>query len=379
MAGIFGKVGQLGSKWLNNASGASLLANNPEAAAAARRYGLLGFGAELLSPEGNIGTALSALQDRGLKGGLAAQEMMLSNQQREARKGYFSDNPDLLMRYSDAISRAFAAGDTQAVKWLTETAKAIAGGQNQGKPTYKTGLDPEGKQRMFAITGAQAAPVEGMTPTTDSSNDESFTGARWTLFEGEDGLPYGKWVRRGETPPGRPWTAPTEASNRAGFFADTLRQNNKLLDDATAPNRLEQFADRFKLNEFLSTNREQFFNAGLSIIDTYLRITTGAAYNREEMRTAASLLTPMPGDNDDTLKRKAEMRRLLASSVERIARGARWTPGNSGLSPDLLNEITRIQGTSGTPIPGMTPQGLSKQTLDKMIDAGLIDPNQASE
>jgi hypothetical protein len=92
-----------------------------------------------------------------------------------------------------------------------------------------------------------------------------------------------------------------------------------ILEQADAPNRITMLARERRLGEVLTAEQQQNDIAGRMIMDAYLRLTTGAAYNAEEMRNSHTMLVPMPGDAPTTIALKRKVRQSLIRALKRAA------------------------------------------------------------
>ena len=73
------------------------------------------------------------------------------------------------------------------------------------------------------------------------------------------------------------------------------------------------------LREFVSPQVQRFGSASGVIAEAWLRMTTGAAYNDEEMQTAIRTFIPLPNEPPEVSARKAMYRRRLGAMMSILA------------------------------------------------------------
>lgn len=350
-----GLGGLLNRGLTNYATGGGLLSDNPEAQTVARRAALMGFGQNMLKMDQDVGGALEAGGAAGLRSGFAKKGEMDEQRLRQARQSYLSgDEMDVGERYDNAIQNAFQAGDMDAVRSLSEVAKSLNRGASRNRnaaPVYRVGVDPNDpkKKVYFKLDGTQANQVEGMEASSLSGpTGGRGTGARLIDIRNPDGSAGKMWVDiNTDMSQIQPFHPISEAGQRAAFHAPMVVAANKQLADMEAPSRLDSIFQKYGVYEALPEELQLSNQAGLAVVDAYLRATTGAAYNKEEMSTAVKLLTPQPGDTRGTLAQKAEMRDMLQQAIERTALGHAYTRPKGGDSR-TWQELERIKGTKGT-------------------------------
>lgn len=353
----------------------------------ARRQGLLGLGASLLSNSGqsgntlaNIGSALQAGQ--GTYQGAVDQTMNRQGAQQQMQLGQ-----QKLQLGQHELSAAQAA--QQQAAQLAATRKAIidehpipqdVGGMvpwiETVLPKFMAAGDEEYAQRLTAILatrGSQGVKEQGTYVTTPGPNGQPMR--KWvSQEEARQGVPEYQAPRQSMAS-SRPitlinpdtgkaevalydpqtenfrFTGQTPSSIGAGSEAERKNQaiyelsapHVAMLDAADSPNRIEQLALNGKLNEFLTQNRQLWDVSGRQIADAYLRLTTGAAYNKEELEQAVILMTPRPGDTPAVIQLKRENR-------QRLVRALRAAAGRSFQeSPDL--PMPGVQSGSSSTAP----------------------------
>lgn len=368
-------------KGLNNyATGGGLLQGDPQAEAVARRAALMGFGSGMLKLDGDTGTALQEGMQSGVRSGMAAQGMNRDNAVRSVRAngGYLDGGEaDVGERYDNAIQRAFENNDMEGVRSLVEMGKSLGRGSSARNPNrsavYRTGYDPKDPNKTpsyFKLDGTTATKVEGMNAQALGATGGRGPGSRVIDVWDSEGEHRKMFVDHNTDMEKLDiWTNPTETQSRASTHANMISMANESLKNATAPGRLQWLAQKWGVNEAINKQRQEWDTSGIQVVDAYLRATTGAAYNKEEMMNAKAMLIPQPGDTPELLEHKERMREILAQNIVRVAEGKRWKKPE-GIDANLWGELSRIQGTK--PEYMVNPAGQPVQMVNGIDPASLL-------
>lgn len=146
-----------------------------------------------------------------------------------------------------------------------------------------------------------------------------------------------------------------------------MRANLAVAEDKKAAEAplLPELVERLPLgdiasNYMVSPARRRVVSNNLDMLDAALWLSTGAAYNKEQLRNLSKAYFPQPGDDPKTLKDKnGKLNNLIQSARTRASMGL-TTPGGE----EAIGEVTSGRATQGaaTPLPaGLTPEGVRSQ------------------
>jgi hypothetical protein len=142
----------------------------------------------------------------------------------------------------------------------------------------------------------------------------------------------------------------TDGERKAASYLEMARAAMPVLDGAKTPGRLERGLSSIGLNEAVSDDMQQTWQAGLQFADAWLRYTSGANSPAPEIERVAQTFTVMPGDSPALRKQKAEAR---ANALRAMEIGA----GNA------LGNVTPMRAPAGSELTkamsGDAPQSQS--------------------
>lgn len=325
----------------------------------AQRQGMLSLGAGLLAQSGPstmpigfgqaVGRALQGAQE-GYQGSLDS----LANRRaagQEFRRGAAGDarradleaarariiaenpmppesDPNRMVTWIDKVFPAFVrSGDDEMISRLTQIRSSIGSSLSRNSVPQKIEevVGPDGKPAFGYITPEGVKIIPGAGPVQKQG---SLARPRMvTLVNPQTGKPEialmdpntGDFNFTGQVPGGRAEMV-TEGERKGAVLLQMALVPARMLDEATAPSRVEQLAGRGGLNEFLSSRREIINQWGFLVADSYVRLTSGANAPEPEVQRAFRAITPAPGDSPELL---AEKRRTRARFVKalRVAAG----------------------------------------------------------
>lgn len=155
---------------------------------------------------------------------------------------------------------------------------------------------------------------------------------------------------------GEPATPFNEGQGKAAGFADRMTKDEadirKYTDAGTSWGQRIRSAAPFVSNELVSKEFQGYDQARRSFVNAVLRRESGAVISPEEFDNANKQYFPQPGDDEKTIKQKAESRRIAIESMRRDA-GPNYNKG-SGDKPN------RFSGLS------------DQQILDRLRDEGVL-------
>ncbi len=338
----------------------------------ARSQGLLGLGASLLANSGprTAGERVGLMQSvgQGIQGGQQAYQGALQGaagqkmQEQQYQAGQQQYQTGQIQQQLGGAELADRARALQQAQQLSGGRKAIVerfpmpremGGMKewieQTYPHFAAINDEESMSRMSEMYKSQGntaarAPQEIdlgnrviiRDPTTGQVMSEYSKGAApgqggrrdprpITLINPESGKAEvalfspesGDFEFTGQTP--ATIGAGSEAERKNQAIYELSAPHVALLDEADAPSRIQQLARNGKLNEVLSSEQQRYDVSGRQLADGYLRLTTGAAYNKEELEQATIMMTPRPGDTPETIALKRGNRARLVRALRAAA------------------------------------------------------------
>lgn len=114
----------------------------------------------------------------------------------------------------------------------------------------------------------------------------------------------------------------TEAQSKAAVFASQMRSASKNIDAIEGSNDLSKFGNQIDsvmaggLTNMLSSSAAQKYKqAQRQWAESFLRIKTGAAANKEEVENNIKTFFPQVGDGPEVIKQKAEQRKQAEEDV----------------------------------------------------------------
>lgn len=343
----------------------------PEEEESARRQGLLQLGAGLLESAGpqpyrvSLGQAfarsLGPAQQRASEFGAGLAQQRTAQAAAQQRAAIFE-------RYGPELDRAgtsaratgevllrmlpefIKVGDTETVARLSELLKSMGLGdaaRNVVLPRGSRLVGPDGR----VITEADHTAAPGSAP-----------GSRTMILRNpKTGLPevyiYDP-AARSFTPTGmRPGSMRglTETQAKMRAHLEMAESAIALLDAAAGPlDRWTQFARGKGLGEAISDRDQLVDVASRQVADAFLRMTTGAAYNAEELTNALVINTPRAGDSERTRQYKVGIRRRMLKALRILASGEYSPPEPGGISEpeqEILNIIRETEEQQGDSVP----------------------------
>jgi F0F1-type ATP synthase membrane subunit c/vacuolar-type H+-ATPase subunit K len=341
----------------------------PEQRKAARRKGLLAFGAQMLTatdPRGNRAQGLSALG----QGVMAAQggygqgiEQGMATNQAEQEKAMWAQLgpqpgetlPQTYARLQRMLSAAGQVGNmkfAQMISGVLQTLPTLMGKESGGalKPSdmlkerdgYYYAPDPNAPGG-FAKTRLRWDQGEGRVNLP----------VNWTTTQSADGSVIQVNPRTGETRPvmdaqGKPLMGPrralTEAENKnAGFYDLAAAADSAMADpNMGAPQTpLGKVAGEVPLigNMFISSANQERRQLGQQFINAILRRESGAAIPDSEYPKYERQYIPTYGDSPEVLARKARARAIAVAGLKRSG-GRAFGP----TTPDgVANEFADVE------------------------------------
>jgi hypothetical protein len=116
---------------------------------------------------------------------------------------------------------------------------------------------------------------------------------------------------------------PSVSEADTGLMARLAKEVGPVLDNAPAPDRLAWLATVAGVNEGLDANEQKFNVAANQFMDAYVRETSGAALNKDEIKRAFRIYIPQPGDLQPNLEYKKQLRNKLIQLL--MIKGGRAT------------------------------------------------------
>jgi hypothetical protein len=144
----------------------------------------------------------------------------------------------------------------------------------------------------------------------------------------------------------QPAVKTTEGERKASAFLTQAEQASKIIDEVvaggkTVPTMMERAGSALlggAVTPYVSSKAyERMDRAGLRLADAWLRFTSGAAVPEAEVRRQAMAFMPQPGEDEQTLRDKAEARQLIIESLRQAAGRATPAPAapSAGRRPPL--------------------------------------------
>lgn len=130
-------------------------------------------------------------------------------------------------------------------------------------------------------------------------------------------------ARQAASQPKPPVRRATEWNNKAEFMREGAESAEKTLRGYSAPAESVVRKIPFFGNYGLSEKDQVAQQAAETMHDAYLRITTGATINKDELARAARQYMPEPGDSPGVLRAKAERRRQVIRAIQNASAPAR--------------------------------------------------------
>jgi hypothetical protein len=345
--------------------------------AAARSDALVQAGLAALAGGSQGNTSLNVLGQAGLAGqqfGAQARagEFAINNQQQMAALA--QQGPEALMQM---FQHALASGDAESARAISEVLKSMgssAGGYNGSFQTLPV-QDPESgdwslhrvladprsgqiirdfgpdleAQRLAARGGGGGVPLLLKTsdPESDDLLDQSYVQYdRGTGQTKPNPVQYGGTIFR---PPSR---LPTEKMSQARGFLNMFNVANQKIEDLMIDRggrpfgRTESIMADLGLRELVSSQIQEFNTASGIIFESWLRMTTGAAYNTEEMQNALRTFIPQPNESAESLEYKKQLRERLYWMMRSVA-GYRVPKGMEQDMYNLPPEVFRVLSKPG--------------------------------
>lgn len=346
--------------------------------AAARSDALIQAGLAALAGGSQGNTSLNVLAQAGLMGQQAgaqarAAEFAINNQQQMAALA--QQGPEALMRM---FQHALASGDAEAARAISEVLKSMSGSSGGYNGSFQTlpvqdpetgeyalhrvladprsgqiirDFGPDLEAQRLAARGSGGVPL--LLKAQDETSDDLLA-VSWAQYDRGSGKTVFNPVRSGDRILRPPQVQPNEGIRKAraflNFFGSAVEDQRKIMAErGNEPfGRVESFLNNFGLRE-LTSSRSQEFNVTAGIIfEGWLRHTTGAAYNEEEMRNALRTFIPQPGDAKETVARKLQLQQQLywmirGAAAYRVPEGM-MNPGS--LPPEVLR-VMAIPGPDG--------------------------------
>lgn len=335
--GLLAQIGQgLGTLFGGKADPMLSAAQNKQARdAALMQAGLAMLAASGPSPvRQSLGQIVAQGAMAGQQAGTASRAGLVQEaakaQGAEAMGRAFGDGQVGLPQLHAAFAEAVRSGNAEAAKSIATVIQSVESAQAQTADTgaYNSaavGINPEtGKPEQYLLdrrtgtvkwlgvapvqatggsTGRLQAPRAYVDPETGQTKFGSFNPATGEFVEVEGALPVSG--------------AGSEGERKAAAFAAFIPRHIAFVDGLLgAPGRVEQALSDRGLREFNSAEQQQLQIAGNAMAEAWLRMTTGAAYNENELRNAYSLFVPQPGDRKETLEMKKQNRQALISMLQ---------------------------------------------------------------
>jgi hypothetical protein len=275
--------------------------------------------------QSSMGLRAGAMDFEGKKMALATAKSLAEGRKAVVAKYPMPQGgaPNAMVSWIDTVLPHFIElNDEETVRSLTEIRKSIGGQQSKEPGDWVTVPGPDGKPMRRHVTASEAGTGirEYEKPNVSQAQPRLVP-----VINPSTGKPelaeYDPQTRKFRYTGQKPTStgAGSEAERKAQAIYELSAPHVGLLDQADAPNRIEQLAASGKLNEFLNENRQLFDISGRQLADAYLRLTTGAAYNKEELEQAIILMTPRPGDTPKTIQLKRANRQRLVNALKAAA------------------------------------------------------------
>lgn len=147
----------------------------------------------------------------------------------------------------------------------------------------------------------------------------------------------------------------SEGERKTGALLQTAQEGFTTLEgllsqNATPPSLLQRGAASVGLGvgNILSPQQlRQMDQAGYSLAEAWLRLTSGGAITPGEIENVKNAILPQPGDDPQTLEQKARLRQTYISAIRTAAgRGAQWpmsaTPTQGAVTTSTGRTFQRI-------------------------------------
>jgi len=345
--GVFSKFGDV-------FAGPSDPGLSDEQNAAARKDALINAGLMIALSGGQRGfnrpTLLAALAE----GAMFGRETGAASRQGEMLGQLAGQDPDVaLSQLRQMFTQALATGDSDGARSIATVIQSMeaanAKGLGMDRPIFRTvgnfiiGIDPNTGEEVSRIETPKAATTGRTTPMMVTAPDGSQVFATFDPDEGKFTEVDTDFTPR--------TGAGTEQSRKAGFFVQFVPAANEYMNQFEgAPGRVTQALSDRGLGEITSAEQQLLSLHGTILAEAWLRMTTGAAYNPEEIRNARQLFTPRPGDKKPALDEKRKLRDMLLAGLQSAAGKQAYAasleahpdstvPGVGGTGIDALNEL----------------------------------------
>lgn len=298
----------------------------------ARRQAILQSGLATLAASQQSGaTGLGSIAQgamHGLQAGAQGRELAYQRgqEQQTAEVGararaqmadIFAKGGDPLPRLQDAFMVATQSGDTESAKAIGTVIQSLAAQQSRasmgpvrGSPEWLAAREAELK--LEAQYRQPGAPVPGTPEYTAMLEERARIAAKYR--------------------PAARTAAGSEDERKAASFLAFIPNNIAYVDQFLGtPGRMEQALTDKGLREGTSEEMQKLNLSAIAIGEAWLRMTTGAGYNRDEMQNAGYMFVPRPGDKAGTLEMKRGMRTTLMEMLR--MRAGRALGGVAGAAP----------------------------------------------
>lgn len=304
----------------------------PEQQKAARRRGLLAFGAQMLTatdPRGNRAQGLSALGQGVMAGqagyGQGIEQGMAANQerQRQAMYGALMPQPNesteqRYNRYLEMFNAALQQGDTEGMKFISQALNTMPKpGDSKAEPLKPpvVRIDPTGKEYFLREPDAQHPYW-------------------WKDYTGAEAPP--RATAGGAGGPGRLNAVQAKAKSFQESANSAIEDINTVLGSIDPAGKWKAASGPGALGQLIRAgdpNAQLLEGASGLLAEIWLRMTTGAAYNEQEYQNAQNRYLIYPTDSKRMIEWKLNNMKLLQGMLKDIAGASNDTGTESPSDP----------------------------------------------